>query len=77
MLNMKDNEGEYFQNIYPYATSMEDTIEKAIAFIETITNILIAIESIDYCYNIDSIKDLISMDNFEGYIQNIKHYYDN
>lgn len=70
-----DIEGPFFQNFYPYAMSSQDAITKVMDYLCKFNYQDTSIDSIEECKDIEWVNDLVEDDNFEGFIQNVKHAY--
>ena len=71
-----DSESFFFQNFYPYCNNKNDAIEMVSEYLTILRYTETSIEEIDECENILDIDDLIQINDFVGYIQNIKHAYE-
>ena len=70
-----DDEGPFFQNIYPYAKSESNAIELVMTYLNAYNYSNITIDEIAEIDNVNNIEDLIQIEEFKGYIQNVKHGY--
>lgn len=75
LLNAIDDIGPFFQNFYSLKESESEALSDIMNFALLCGYKDVVIDEIDIIYSIEGIDDLITDDDFDGYIQNVKNGY--
>lgn len=75
MVEAKDSEGSFFQNFYPKASNLDEAINEVMRILKIIKYSDVIFDCAEEMNDIFDIDHLMEVEDFNGLIQNEKHYY--